>query len=122
MDYNYRVYNHDLKANCGHMHHSRESAKGCMEHLGWPIDRCIIFKVRQGQEDTAKEKLSLHKPKRRFGQADGSKTKYDVSVDFKIRADSENLAIDRIEKWLNYARDSEDYITHRITDIQEVSE
>ena len=122
MEYNFRVYNHDLKKHCGHMHHSRESAKDCMEHLGWPVDRCVIFRVKQGQDDTLSEKMSLHKPKRRFGFEDSSKPRYDVSVDFRIRADSENLAIDRIEKWLNGARDSEDYITPRIIDIQEVQE
>lgn len=122
MEYNFRVYNHDLRAHCGHMHHSRESAKGCMEHLGWPLDRCVIFRVKQGQDDTAREKQSLHKPKRKFDYVDDNKPKYNVSVDLEIHADSENLAIDRVEKWLNSARSSEDYISHIITDIQEVQE
>ena len=38
---NYRVFNTALGCNCGHHHHSRDSAIRCADTLGWEHD--IVF-------------------------------------------------------------------------------
>ncbi len=121
MSYNYCVYHHDLRKTCGHMHHSPKSAMQCMEHLGWQSNRCTISIIDQKKAPTTKKNM-VHSPKRKIKSTHLESSKYRVSVDFTIKADAQNQAVEKLEKWLNYARGAEDYVSHIITDIQEVRE
>ena len=60
---NYRVINPELDRNCGHKHHSRDSAIKCADCLGWTTD---IILQRFDSRKESEGKLSLHHGRRRF--------------------------------------------------------
>ena len=60
---NYRVYNPALNCNCGHHHHSRDSAIRCADELGWTTD---IVLERFSQYETYKKKSIHHRRNKRW--------------------------------------------------------
>ena len=60
---NYRVYNPDLNCNCGHHHHSRDSAIRCADELGWTKD---IVLERFSQYEPYKKKSIHHRRNKKW--------------------------------------------------------
>lgn len=71
--YNYRVLNPELNCNCGHKHHSRDSAIRCADELGWVSD---IILERFDSRCEGSGKGSLHHRGNRYPSLEESRMRY----------------------------------------------
>lgn len=53
---NFRIRNDALGETCGHHHHSRDKALGCIVHMGWDPDDCTVEMF----DDNRNRKRSIH--------------------------------------------------------------
>ena len=119
MNFNYQAQNKTTGEVCGHYHHDMKTATACADHLGWAPDNFTVIRVNQNDFSSR----SRH-PNRAAASAmqQLEVNEYFVNLCVTVKADSELMAAQAVEKWVATFSRAKIYTGHTIESIERVGE